>query len=150
MKYKNIQELVPAGEYFDESAIVNEGGYLSIKHLQAIEERLEENTLENDSTEQALQIANENISSQQADIDQLKKEAAENTATIASQAKKIASLEKKLAEAGQEESGNGTTLVTLVDEISEIKKSSGLPSYKDPEHPANKLAGKWVKGSVKN
>lgn len=37
MQFNNIVALVPEGEHFDESAIVNEGVFLSLGHVQNIE-----------------------------------------------------------------------------------------------------------------
>lgn len=39
-KYPLIAALVPAGEHFDESGIVGDGGWVSVSHLRAIEQKL--------------------------------------------------------------------------------------------------------------
>jgi hypothetical protein len=39
-KYPSLAALVPAGEHFDEAAILNEGGYLTVAHLAATEAKL--------------------------------------------------------------------------------------------------------------
>ncbi len=39
-KYPFITALVPAGEFFDESGIVGDGGWVSVSHLRAIEQKL--------------------------------------------------------------------------------------------------------------
>ena len=39
-KYPLIAALVPATEHFDESGIVGDGGWISVAHLKAIEQKL--------------------------------------------------------------------------------------------------------------
>lgn len=58
MKYPNISALVPEGEHFDETGIINEGGYVSIGHLALIEKELSDNaTALSDASANADKIA---------------------------------------------------------------------------------------------
>jgi chromosome segregation ATPase len=151
MKYKNIQSHVPQGEHFDESAIVNEGGFLSVNHLNAIESVLENNASTLSTAQQSLQTATENVTTLTTERDAAQSALSTANATVTSQANKIANLEAQIVEFGKKSSGNGSTIHTETDEVIEQPSTvkSDLPAYNSPDHPANMAAKRWVKGSVK-
>ena len=71
MKYPKVKDLVPAGEHFDESAIVNEGGFLSVAHLDAIENQLGVHETDMQNLQTQLDEATGNATTLQTTIDGL-------------------------------------------------------------------------------
>ncbi len=140
MKFPKIHALVPAGEHFDESAIVNEGGYLSINHLNAIELSLA-------GADTADATAAENNTGLQAKVDSFQKvfdtltsTIAERDQTISANAARIQELEAEIVELGKEPSGTGSTVNTPKDEEVVDKSKSDRISLNSDEHPLNKAA----------
>ncbi len=137
MTYKHIQALVPNGEHFDESGIINEGGFLSISHLDAIEQTL-------DTASPALEQANALIETQIATITELNESivtmqtASEAAATLATtQGARILALDAEVKELGKAPSGNGGSKL----EVKEDTKPEGvIPAYLD----ANEASNKWA------
>lgn len=151
MKYPKVNELVPAGEHFDESGIVNEGGFLSVQHLDAIEKKLTDETaafqnlqLEKDGlatkvTEHETTIATMTTAADTAAASILTKDEkiAELNATIAAQATELIALGKKPS--GQ---AGSTVVVKAAAEVVEEKEltSNGPHKFDSDEHPANRFA----------
>lgn len=132
MKYQQINALVPENEHFDESAAINEGMFLSVAHIDAIENALQNSgsvsesiqlELENARTELVqvnsdLELANETISNQQSTIDEL-------NLKLEQWARKPTSV-------------SGTIVTGAPDEDPEIQGSTKkLPRYDSKDHPAN-------------
>ncbi len=151
MKYAQIQALVPTGEHFDESGIINEGGFLSVAHLDNIEHTLSTNSpaLEqaNATIEQhiaTIEARDATIVELQAANDAAAEKATEQAATIATLQAQVATLSKRPS------SRSGTSTVTAEDEQHEDKKkSSELPRFDSPDHPANQAAAALVKQTGK-
>jgi|ERR1035437_1147520 hypothetical protein len=144
MKYPKITSLVPEGEHFDESGIVNEGGFLSIKHLDNIEKIIA-------GGDSALESANLLIQQDAGEVTRLTEElAAANVKTEtlkqknAAKKEKIKTLEAKVAELGGESSGAGTVITTTKDANAEENKTGEKVSLNDPEHPLNQYALKVI------
>lgn len=151
MKYTHIEALVPQGEHFDESAILNEGGYLSTAHLAAIENDLATNG-------PALEQVNAMIDTHVATIDELngnittlqtEKEAAE--ALTVTQNAKITELQNQVTELSKAPSSrSGSTVKTNADGTQEPeKKDNQRPRFDSPDHPANQMANAIVKQQSK-
>jgi chromosome segregation ATPase len=154
MKFPKVTGLVPEGEHFDESAIVNEGGFLSIAHLNAIENALVDTegleqanasivelTNERDSAVQELATATDNLTTAQE--------------TITTRDARITELETQLAEFTADASGDGTVLHTTRDNANTLTEtnSSSAATLKD-DHPIviearNKVAAAKAKKSFK-
>lgn len=145
-KYAKIAALVPQGEHFDESAIVNEGGWVSTGHLDAIEASL--GTVPEGYVAQAeLDAANALVTDRDSTISSLQTASAEKDATIAKHVATIAALSKRSSgpsgsqpkAAKQDEqpkedkvTGNGKTL-----------------SINDPNHPQYAIAKAHKVGQAK-
>ncbi len=142
MKFKNIQNLVPTTEHFDESAIVNEGGFLSVSHMQAIEDALASHETALSQVQTALDTASASVTS--LTTERAEANAALQTAngTITSQSNKIINLEAQVTAFGKKESGNGTVLETGGDEPVELPKAK---SFSSDKNPANQWADKHLK-----
>lgn len=134
MKYPQLQSLIPAGEHFDESAIINEGGYLSINHLAAIEERLANN-------QAAFDAVKLDLDNQKALVDSLTEKQNTSAQKITDQANKIAELNDQVAELGKEASGTGSSAAAIVDE----NANTEVPSYLSASNPANEWADKHMR-----
>lgn len=135
MKYPQLNSLVPATEHFDESAI-NEGVYLSIAHIDSIEQ-----TLAGSSTLQA--GLDETIATHAATIASLtgEKETAEKELTV--NATRIKELQDQVAALSGESSGKGTVISTKADEQNNEDKE--VPSWMDDSNPSNQFADKRLK-----
>lgn len=81
MKYPLLASLVPNGEYFDESAIVNEGGFLSVTHLDAIEKAMSDNAAIVQDVNEQLSTANSTIEQHTARITELEEAATKDADT---------------------------------------------------------------------
>lgn len=154
MKYPKVKDLVPAGEHFDESAIVNEGGFLSVAHLDAIENQLTESGTAYATLQTQLDEANANgttlqttIEGLNTEISGLKTAATASANTINTQQARITALEAENAELGGQSSGTGTALVVKKDEV--VKETNtakaGVYALDDPNHPQNQIAAKFQK-----
>lgn len=128
MKFPNLQSLVPEGEYFDESAIVNEGGYLSINHLNAVEKQL------SSAGEKitALESLNKNLSGQNITLQTAQ---TADAAMLSANATKIAALELEVAELKKAPSGTGSNVNTDRDENAD---PAPVASWLDDNSPINK------------
>lgn len=158
MKYPKINSLVPAAEHFDESAIINEGGYLSIAHLTAIEKNLADSESGSIASTAALNAAQESLAAATESLTAANTKVEEQTATITSlqsevatakttnetQAARITALEAEVAALGAEESGKGTTIITDP-KLENDKSDKKVPSYLDDKNPANAWADKRLK-----
>lgn len=135
MKFPNLQSLVPEGEHFDESAIVNEGGYLSINHLNAVEKQLS-STGEKIA---AFDTLNQKLSEQNTAL--LNVQTADS-ATLTANATKIAALEIEVAELKGSASGTGSTVTTDKDESAD---PAPVASWMDEKNPANQFFDQRVR-----
>lgn len=164
MKYNFLQSLIPEGEHFDESAIVNEGGWMSIKHLDLINSKGNElttslqqmtQTIADNATAMdalvnvhtaAIDGLNVTIADKDKMIGDLTTASGEKDTTIADLQGKITALESKVIELGGQSSGPGTTLTVTEDVQTEKPATSTgkLPRYDDAEHPANKGADQFL------
>lgn len=156
MTYPKIASLVPANEHFDESGIVNEGGFLTVAHFAAIERSLANSeaaaitTAETIAARDAeLSTANANLSEANANVDSLNTTV--NTLTekntnlqskIDTHATRITELENQVAAFGSESSGTGSTLITRADETAE---QSSVPGYLSNDDPGNAWLDKKMK-----
>ena len=172
-KFPQLQALVPDGEHFDESAIVNEGGYLSVGHLQNIDSTiaafatkeqgfvdaaaLQQTAL--DSARETIQTLTDAVEEKAVTISGLQttiteKDAAitEKDTAITAKDARIADLETQVAELGRQSSGTGggTKLKVEEDEVANDKPASSYPRYDDPEHPANKGADSFLSAKKKD
>jgi hypothetical protein len=141
MKYQKIASLVPAGEHFEEKA-VNEGVWLSVAHIEAIESVLaadpDRSEIDRLTTElSAAQQANATLTQSMETLNAAK----QSDTTI------IQELRDKVAEFEAGSSGGGTNIRTGKEGEAEHQggRSSKLPRYDDPNHPAQKLAARFVK-----
>ena len=135
MKYPQIQALVPNGEHFDESAIVNEGGWVSSGHLDAMESALAATAALNTKVEE---LAGQLNTSQTA-LQEKETHLAAANEQVTANAAKIVELEGKLAAYGQQPSGSGSS-VKVSNEI--VKEDSGegkVFKLDDPNHPQNRV-----------
>jgi chromosome segregation ATPase len=149
MKYAQIQALVPTAEHFDESGIINEGGFLSVAHLNNIEQTLATNA-------PALEQANATIEAHVATIEE--KETAittmqanidKATTLSATQAATIATLQAQIVELGKNPSSkSGSEIATKQDE-QHVEVKNERPRFDSPEHPANQAAKALVKQQSK-
>ena len=149
MKFQKIAGLVPEGEHFDESAIVNEGGFLSVAHLNAIENALVDTegleqanasivelSNERDTAVQELATATENLTTAQE--------------TITIRDARIAELEVQLAEFTKQPSGDGTVLHTTGDNVNTgANEKPAKKGLLNPEHPLNVAAKQAVERTAK-
>lgn len=135
MKYKKISALVPEGEHFDESAITNEGVWLSANHLNAIESEMQQGDTALDAV--AAQITDLSI-----ERDSAREEAAQATETIATQNQTITELQAQVSELGKRSSGKGTVIASRQDEQHDTPP---VPSYLRDDNPANQYVDKRLK-----
>lgn len=134
MKYQHIQSLVPDGEHFDESAAINEGMFMSIGHIDAIENALGNAGSVSESIQAQLGEANEQISSLNDSITAAQERETTLQNTVNEHLQTIESLNAQIVELGKKPSGNGHTTKVVVDEKEE---ESHFPRFDSPEHPAN-------------
>lgn len=139
MKYPRIATLVPQGEHFDESAIINEGGFLSVGHLSGIEAALENNNVE------ALEQANATITdlTNERDNTALELSAAQENletanGTIAERDTTIVELQAQLAQFTSNASGQGT-VTTVVEVVENNGEGASTPksALSKEDHPVN-------------
>jgi len=90
MEFNNIVALVPEGEHFDESAIVNEGVFLTIAHVQNIE-----NTLA--GAAQQITAAESNVATAQGLVSEATESVTAANNTIAERDATIAELNTQIA-----------------------------------------------------
>ena len=153
MKYPKIKSLVPQGEHFDESAIVNEGGYISVAHLDALEKTLGENATAISGHAAALQTANDATTAAEAKVTPLTEEIAtlkneklaleQKNADLKEKNKKLKAKNEELGGQSSDE-GGGTPLPTSA--AAEIKKeeTGKKPGLMDANHPANLQAAAYL------
>ena len=150
MKYPQIQALVPKGEHFDESASLNEGGYLSTGHLSAIENDLATNTQALEQANAMIETHANSIADLNATIATMQTAADTAIANAATQTARIANLEAEVKELGSKPSGTGTTVTTAADAPPPAATStSKLPKWDSEDHPANKMADQVVRRKKK-
>lgn len=137
MTYKHIQNLVPQTEHFDESGIINEGGFLSVAHLNNIEQTLA-------TTSPALEQANAAIEAHVATIEELNSTIASmqtgldtTAASAASQAALITELQNQVTELGKASSGTGSKLL-VKEEV--VDPNALVPKHLDDKTPQNQ----WI------
>jgi len=126
MKYPKITALVPEGEHFDDSAIINEGGYLSIAHFAAVEKRLTENETAIADAANALTIANNDATTRlnaANDEATIKLNAANELVTEANAAKKVS--DDALIAANATIEAQQTEIENLKAENAKLKKEPG-------------------------
>lgn len=148
MSYPKIKSLAPAGEHFDESAIVNEGGFLSVAHLGTIENHLVDNAAAYATLEQQFNEATASATTLQTTIDGLNTQisglndtAIASATTINTQANRITELEAQVVALGGQSSGSGTVLVTKKDEnVTETPVNSAVLPFDSPDRPENQAA----------
>lgn len=140
MKYPKIASLVPQGEHFDESAIVNEGGWVSTQHLTSIESTLA--SLDGMVPKSELDAANAIATAHEATIAEMQTAATASQAAIATHEAKITELNSTIAVLAKRSSGKtGSTVgAGKSDENAKEEVTSSRPKYNDPNHPANKAA----------
>lgn len=151
MKYAQIQALVPIGEHFDESGIINEGGFLSVAHLDNIEQTLATNAPALEQANALIDTHVATIAEKEATITTLQSEKETAQQEVTTQAAKITELQAQVATLSKRPSSrNGTQTITAEDEHhEEKKKSSELPRFDSPDHPANQAAKVLVKQTGK-
>lgn len=155
MKFPKISAAVPEGEHFDESA-VNEGVWLSEKHLNSIENVLSVSEKNISETAASLETANasivtltEELSVEKGNVSRLTAEketaeqkiidqAAAHTSVIGAKDAEIASLQAEVAKLGKNASGTGSAVVATADE--NPKETGEKAGLLDPEHPLNQYA----------
>lgn len=140
-KYPQIESLVPEKEHFDESAI-NEGVYLTVGHIDNIEQTLANATTATEAIQESLDAEVEKTTELTATINSLNQAATATTQAIAAKDAAIIVLEAKVAELGGKSSGKGTALTIKEDEQ---ENSSKQPSYLDDNNPINS----WIDTKVK-
>lgn len=169
MKYNFLQSLVPEGEHFDESAILNEGGWMSIKHLdlinsrgtelQSIIDRLNQSIADKDAATEAMvtlhasavEALNGTIADNATLVAELQAAAEASTQTITNHESTIAALQAQVKQLGAKSSGNGTNLSTAGDQTQTAAETtvpaatSALPRYDSADHPANKGADSFLR-----
>lgn len=138
MKYPKIQSLVPAGEFFDESAIINEGGYLSVNHLNAIEANIANKEAAYNASCNILQLELDNAKEQLQSLTTSEKKLQE---TIAEQKTTITALNAQVTELSKVPSGTGSSTIVTGDEPTEQE----IPSYLSDSNPANAWADKHMR-----
>ena len=142
MKYPQLNSLVPAGEHFDESA-VNEGVFLSVAHIDAIEQNLAGHEGVLQAVQTQLDTAKETNTTHEATI--VTHEATISTLTTENknQSDKILELQGIVAKLNKKPSGQGSSLqVAAAAEVKEEEKLSenGKARFDSADHPANKFA----------
>ena len=163
MKYPNIALLVPTREHFDESAIINEGGYLTTGHLANIEKWFTDSTAAAITVNESLSAkdaelvtANENLVAANANLTEaktaadalnstitsLQSEASTSKTTIDTHVARIAALESEVAVLGAKPSGTGSSVKSLGDEHSE---TTPVPSYASDDNAGNAWIDKRLK-----
>lgn len=135
MKFPKLKSLVPQGEHFDESAIVNEGGYLSINHLNAVEKEL--STAGQKIT--ALDTLNKELSDQNTALQNAK---TSDAALLLANSTKISDLEAEVAELKKAPSGPGSSVFTDKDDITD---PAPIASWLDEKNPANQFFDQRVR-----
>lgn len=145
-KYLNIQNLVPAGEHFDESAIVNEGGYLSVHHLNAIEKSLSENGSAVSALQGQLDAVNDTVNEKDGIIATMTASAETATGNIQKKDEQIAALNTTIAtqaadliSLGKKSSGTGSTVIADANTEVVVEKNESVGLNSD-NHPLNILA----------
>ncbi len=139
MKYPKITSLVPAGEFFDESA-VGEGVYLTATHLQSIEEKLAAPVEADPVLQEQLNTANASVTSLQEQVKTM--HTAESVQALND---RIAALEAENKELGKGASGNGTPVTTKEDEL-ETGAEKKAATINDADHPMNVAAASFLAG----
>ena len=142
MKYPQIESLVPETEHFDLSAI-NEGVYLTVGHINNIEESLQTSSTAVEAVQNNLATANNTIEELNQSISTLNDTVTANENTIADRDATITALEARVTELGGQSSGKGTALAIKQDEQDESNKKT--PSYLDDNNPSNAWVDKKVK-----
>lgn len=140
MKYNRINDLVPEGEHFDESA-VGEGVWISSAHLRNIECALENASTAQEAVQSRLDESGQTVSDLTEQLDTA-------TQTIADRDATIASLQQQLAEIGGKASGSGSHVAApaaVETAASGSEDKSGVYSLDDPNHPANRTADRYMK-----
>lgn len=137
MKYPKITSLVPAGEFFDESA-VGEGVYLTATHLQSIEDKLAAPVEADTALQEQLDAANASVTSLKEQVATM--HTAESVKTLND---RIAELEAENKELGKKSSGNGTALEVVVEEVETGAPKIGT-SITDENHPLNQAVKEQV------
>ena len=142
MQYPKIHSLVPAGEFFDETAI-GEGVYLTATHLTAIETELSKVNEADAQLQQKLDDAvaeNTNLKEQLNGMHTEESVQALNS--------RIAELENQVAELGKQSSGNGSHVEGSSVVETEQKDGKKL-TINDPEHPMNQEAARYLQSKQK-
>lgn len=141
MEYTRINALTPEGEFFQSEAL-NEGIWLSVGHLNALESQLETDMV---TTEQ-LRKQNSNLDAQLAAMTDMMQRENEAAATLRTEnqkyAQRIVELEAQVTILGQQPSGPGTTVEVKEDPIS---NAEGVPSYLRDDNPINV----WIDSKLK-
>jgi hypothetical protein len=138
MDYTQLNSLVPAGEHFDSGAI-NEGVYLTVGHVNAIETALANNA-------GVAQAATEQINTMTAERDAAvtARTTAENNlatanTTIATRDKRITELEARVAELEDEAPISNTSRAE-----DKGGKGAKVAFHLSDENPMNKLADSLI------
>lgn len=118
MKYPQIAALVPEGEHFDESALINEGGFITLEHLNSINNAL---------------AAQETIA---ADLQEAIQRESDLTQVLENARNTIASMQIEIDQLKAAPSGTGTSLNSTADD----QPPAPLPSYLSDVNPINS----WV------
>lgn len=139
MKYSKITSLVPAGEFFDESA-VDEGVYLTTTHLQALEDALSKPN----EADAALQAKLDEATTQVTTL-QTQMQGMHTAEAMAAKDARITALEAEVSELGKGASGNGTP-VAAGNEVIETGNSNKKVTINDAEHPTNVAAASYLAG----
>jgi len=141
MKYPQLNALVPTGEHFDESAI-NEGVYLSVGHVNSIEETLAGHITSMDAVNVKLDEANTSISTLNTTVSSLEEAATTSATVIKTQSEKIVELEATVAKLSGLPSGKGSVVAASAgtEVVEEKVNENGKPSFDSADHPANRFA----------
>lgn len=139
-----IASKVPEGQHFDESAIVNEGGWLTVQHLESIETALAEVSVLNDT----INSANTTIGEHVATIATLNTQVETLEATNVTNTERIQALEAEIAALGNKSSGGGTTLPVVVETTTD-KTVVGKSQASNPDSPLNIAAKQYMESKKK-
>ena len=137
-KYAMIAGKVPQGEHFDESAIVNEGGWMTVAHLDAIEVALAEAAVSADN----VIATNNTIGEHVATIATLNTTIETLEATNTTSTERISALEAEIAVLNRKPSGQGTIIPVSTDPI--VTTITGKSAASDPESTLNIAALDYI------
>jgi hypothetical protein len=124
MKFPKLTALVPEGEHFDESAIINEGCYLSIGHINSIESAF----IAHDSVVEAANVSATQISSLQEQLTVAQTAASDSAASLENSNTRITALEAEIVAL------NAKTAADFQETVTSEDRGKELPTGKAKYH----------------